>query len=88
MSSIKENPLLTWDELTVDGPSYSVQYQDGKIFILGKLTKREKFLCPFHGQRSLYNNIFKFENKPDFKEIGYNEENFHNKAIFLEIATP
>ena len=80
------NGDLTGDELTLNEKSYAIKYKDGTYFNLGKLLKREKFYCPFHGSHSHYNNIFVFENNPDMKLVpdNVNVDIFHNNKLFYE----
>jgi len=78
---------LTGDELTLNDKSYSIQYNNGEQFNLGKLLKRAKFYSPFHGSYSLYNTIFEFENNPIMDFVPCGIEMFHNKKMFYE-TTP
>jgi hypothetical protein len=73
---------LTGDELTINDKCYLIKDNNGCIFYLGKLLKREKSYSYFYETHSNYNNIFEFENMPD-KKLVQNYE-FHNIKIFDE----
>jgi hypothetical protein len=63
------NKLLTGDELTINDKCYLIKYNNGCVFYLGKLLKREKSYSYFYETYSNYNNIFEFENMPDKKLV-------------------
>jgi len=77
---------LTGDELTINDKSYSIKYKNGNEFILGKLLNRSKFVDPFHGTESSYNNIFKFENTPDKNLVPYGMDSYYSTKMFNEVT--
>ena len=78
---------FTGDMLTMNDKEYAVKYNDGSIFVLGKLLTRTKFYSPYHEAVSSFNNVFVFEHKPNRSMLPYSEPTWHNTSMFF-LKTP
>ena len=76
---------LIGDRLCLNSITYNMKLNDGTLFYLGKLIKREKGYSRFHEATCLYNNVFKFDFMPESYRCDA-MESWNSSNIFSELV--